>query len=358
MSSSAAAISEFGNSSPGMGVRTPYLFVNDYVFDALDARNLRYDCSLEDGMSPGVTSANQFVFPYTADNGASSGWLYLSDTVKSIITHLKPHPGKWLIPAYPVFFIPQAEREQYNVSNPSYGNYGYGPKNQVNQGEGALGLSVDGKKASGMDYDLQNTLGLSSHEAAMTLLYNMKERYYGNRVPMTYVIHGRFKGYGLKEFIDSALTYSDVRFVTASQLIDWMESPVGLDGSGSVIIEDDDKKTDDDDKNPILNKVGTKRYGIIINKNPVTTTNSAEIKVKNQEQSQINLIVYDNLGSVVFETTGKSSETFVWNLKNKAGRFVGNGTYLVVAEAKSMGGKTYVYSAKLGIKREGIFPVF
>jgi len=53
----------------------------------------------------------------------------------------------------------------------------------------------------------------------------------------------------------------------------------------------------------------------------------------------------------VFETNGKNTDTFVWNLKNKAGRFVGNGSYLVVAQGKGLNGKVYAYSAKLGVKR-------
>jgi hypothetical protein len=53
----------------------------------------------------------------------------------------------------------------------------------------------------------------------------------------------------------------------------------------------------------------------------------------------------------LFETSGKSTDTFSWHLTNKAGRSVGNGSYLIVVEAKGMSGKTFVYSTKVGVKK-------
>lgn len=221
------------------GVRSPYLYVSDYVFDALDELNLRYDCSIEEGMSEGITSPNGFVWPYTADGGATPGWRYLADTVGTIPNTLTSHPGKWVIPAYPLFWIPDSLRTQYGITRADYDKY----KNdngtlQTNGGKGEMGVSLDGTKVSGLDYDAWYVQRWSGHELAMTLLYNLKLRLAGNRVPMTFCIHSNYydnnpdRLAGLKEFIDSALTYPDVRFVTGNQLIDWMENPVGLDGTG------------------------------------------------------------------------------------------------------------------------------
>jgi hypothetical protein len=172
----------------------------------------------------------------------------------------------------------------------------------------------------------------------MTLLYNFKERYYGNRVPMTYVIHGRFNGYGLQEFIDSVLAlnpdgtprYPDARFVTGKQLIDWMENPVGLDGTDNTSVRP--KKRDD------------KRYGIMLENNIVSE--SIKINLKAPESAKITrVIIFDNIGNIVFEGGN------VWNLKNKAGRNVANGAYLVFVEAVGVSGKAYRYQTKLGVKR-------
>jgi M6 family metalloprotease-like protein/uncharacterized repeat protein (TIGR02543 family) len=78
----------------------------------------------------------------------------------------------------------------------------------------------------------------------------------------------------------------------------------------------------------------------------------AKFEVKTAKPSQINLQISDNLGNVVFETSGKSSDKFIWELTNKAGRFVANGSYLVIAEAVEKGsGRVYVYYSKVGVKR-------
>jgi len=56
---------------------------------------------------------------------------------------------------------------------------------------------------------------------------------------------------------------------------------------------------------------------------------------------KVSFVVYDMTGNIVANQNGK-----VWDLRNSAGRFVANGTYLVVVEC----GNEY-YSAKIGVKR-------
>jgi len=41
----------------------------------------------------------------------------------------------------------------------------------------------------------------------------------------------------------------------------------------------------------------------------------------------------------------------VWNLTNPNGRFVANGTYIIIAETTGISGRTYRYSARLGVRR-------
>jgi len=96
-------------------------------------------------------------------------------------------------------------------------------------------------------------------------------------------------------------------------------------------------------------KTSNNRYGILIEKTPVSDL--AEISVITPEPAQITLKISDNLGNVVYSANGRNDETFVWDLTNKAGRFVANGTYLVVVEAKSMSGQLLLYQSKLGVKR-------
>ena len=61
---------------------------------------------------------------------------------------------------------------------------------------------------------------------------------------------------------------------------------------------------------------------------------------------RVSFVVYDMTGNVVFNGNGRT-----WDLRNSAGRFVANGTYLVIAEVRGASGKVYAYSARLGVKR-------
>jgi hypothetical protein len=79
------------------------------------------------------------------------------------------------------------------------------------------------------------------------------------------------------------------------------------------------------------------------------------------------VIVYDALGNVVYEGVGANhhlpnssnrgalrandDSPLRWDLRNTSGRYVANGTYLVVVEVKGRDGKTRLHSARLGIKR-------
>jgi len=61
---------------------------------------------------------------------------------------------------------------------------------------------------------------------------------------------------------------------------------------------------------------------------------------------RVSFVVYDMTGNVVANVNGKA-----WGLKNNAGRFVANGTYLVIVEATGKAGKVSIYSEILGVKR-------
>ena len=100
-------------------------------------------------------------------------------------------------------------------------------------------------------------------------------------------------------------------------------------------------------------RVHDSRYGIIITPNPANDV--ARISVITPEPAQINLRVLDNLGNTVFASTGAFSaggnvEPIVWNLTNTAGRFVANGTYLVIVQARGISGRVYNYQSKIGVR--------
>jgi len=102
-------------------------------------------------------------------------------------------------------------------------------------------------------------------------------------------------------------------------------------------------------------KKSDNRYGIKFAVNPVS--DKAEINVvlpNNEKATETKIVIYDMTGNVVWAGASTGSATggaFVWDLRNPAGRFVTNGTYLVIAEAKDRNGRTHRYSAKLGVRR-------
>jgi len=92
------------------------------------------------------------------------------------------------------------------------------------------------------------------------------------------------------------------------------------------------------------------RFGIILEN--VVSSDFARFEVKTPNASLVNIHIMDNLGNTVFETNGRNNDVFVWNLTNNAGRFVGSGTYLIIAEAIDiMSGQVYVHYAKIGVRR-------
>jgi hypothetical protein len=96
-------------------------------------------------------------------------------------------------------------------------------------------------------------------------------------------------------------------------------------------------------------KKSDKKHGIIIDKNPATG-DFAEIKIRTPERAETRVTVYDNVGNVVFEAVTREDKV-VWDLRNSTGRNVVNGTYLVVAQVRGSSGKTYMYSANIGVSR-------
>jgi uncharacterized repeat protein (TIGR02543 family) len=97
-------------------------------------------------------------------------------------------------------------------------------------------------------------------------------------------------------------------------------------------------------------------YGIFLERNIVA--NPTTILVRTPESATANIVILDNLGNTVFVANNVETKCFaypncgiIWNLTNFAGRFVANGTYLIIVEAKGNSGKSYRYSARIGVQR-------
>ncbi|MCL2845693.1 MAG: C10 family peptidase [Chitinivibrionia bacterium] len=118
------------------------------------------------------------------------------------------------------------------------------------------------------------------------------------------------------------------------------------------------------------NRLHDSRYGILLES--AIVSDLARISVIIPEPAQINLRIMDNLGNVVFSADGVGAgvarpenrtngdlggqtpplhNAIVWNLTNLAGRFVANGTYLIIVEATGISGRRFTYSSRIGVNR-------
>ena len=94
------------------------------------------------------------------------------------------------------------------------------------------------------------------------------------------------------------------------------------------------------------------RYGIRFAQNPVSDIAEISVILPNNERAvETKIVIYDMTGNVVFASTASTGSATNWDLRNSAGRFVANGTYLVIAEVKDRNRRVYTYSARLGVRR-------
>jgi flagellar hook assembly protein FlgD len=93
------------------------------------------------------------------------------------------------------------------------------------------------------------------------------------------------------------------------------------------------------------------RVGIMLSSSVVSDKVEMTLRLENNERvAQTKVVIYDNVGNMVFEAVTREDK-LVWDLRNSVGRNVANGSYLIVAQVRGSSGKTWGYSAKLGVRR-------
>jgi hypothetical protein len=93
------------------------------------------------------------------------------------------------------------------------------------------------------------------------------------------------------------------------------------------------------------------KHGILLKSNIVSENVQMRIILPNSDKvCETKIIIYDNIGNVVFNETKNSTDVY-WNLTNAFGRKVFNGSYLITAQIKGVSGKVYLYSSKVGVKK-------
>ena len=112
-----------------------------------------------------------------------------------------------------------------------------------------------------------------------------------------------------------------------------------------------------DGSSSIVKPKPDRRFGIMFAQNPVSDKVEIVVVLPDGRPRAVapTVVIYDMTGNVVFRRgdcpQSPANNAITWDLRNTAGRFVANGTYLVIAEVKDRNGRTHRYSARLGVKR-------
>lgn len=207
------------------GFRAPRLETNDNMYQVLSDFQFTYDSSLEDGFQDSVIGTN-FFWPYKLDNAGGEGWEELIAMAQEggnpnvVREPLNQYPEIWEIPISP-YMVPDS-LDAIMALRQSWHTLG-------------------SKKITGFDYNIFTLMTLNTTDMGEIMKYTLDKRLEGNRAPLMLGFHsdnygaGSAQNQGIFNLIQYALTQPDVRFVTSMQLIEWMENPVGLNGSLSTI---------------------------------------------------------------------------------------------------------------------------
>ena len=203
------------------GFRAPRLEINDSLFQVLSELGYLYDTSLEDGYQDSIDGTN-FSWPFKLKDGGGEGWdhkiaMSLLDALPTNdLEELKSYPNLWEIPLSPLIMTDSLSAL-------------FGLRKTWHK--------VETNKITGFDWNVWDG-GFNTNDFGVILKTTLDKRLEGNRAPFMVGLHSdNYFAYGDKnngvfEFIEYALSKPDVRFVTAQELIAWIEQPVGLDGEG------------------------------------------------------------------------------------------------------------------------------
>ncbi len=239
------------------GFRTPRLEYSEGTFQVLAERGFTYDCSIEEGSEEGQDGTNYY-WPYTLDNGSIADSLQVEWSTGKDDWGYKTcgkTAGLFELPVYNYLVVPDSLAERYGVKtglrDSAFAHIDYFDK--------------DNGRWTGFDYNLiasyeNGGLQMDSITFLSTFKFSLDQRLdaKANRVPFTLGMHTDYyfpedaaedaKMYpnitpaqrrgAIEEFVKYALTKPEVRFVTAAQMVAWMQNPVGLDGTvGDVSID-------------------------------------------------------------------------------------------------------------------------
>ena len=213
-----------------VGFRSPFLGYNDNLFSALQNTGFRYDCSVSEGLQEDQDGTN-FFWPYTLDEGSPGDALTAEDNNRSPIGS---HPGLWEVPTHVLIAPPDEVCEKYGCEK--------GLRAKLKKLDPSFN-EADGK-IPGLDWNLWSTCEMSKEEFVATFKYTLDLRLKGNRSPLCICFHSDIYADGyddpmpnasaedrrdaFKACLEYSISISEVRCVSAAQLVEWMEDPSTL----------------------------------------------------------------------------------------------------------------------------------
>ncbi len=217
-----------------VGFRAPFLLYNNAMFQSLKSKNFLYDCSIEDGYDSHFDGTN-FRWPYQLDEGSAShneNWYGNPDNEKHVsVGSIK---GLWELPNH-VLMIPRTGKE-----SKKYGIKGNLWKRMIKKIP-----YLSEHKITGFDYNIWSEAELNKDEFLGILKYNLDLRLSGNRAPFMLGAHTQYytdewanqhapnatkdeMREVISEFIDYALSKSQVRIRPAIDIINWCNNPTPI----------------------------------------------------------------------------------------------------------------------------------
>ncbi|HUG09746.1 MAG TPA: polysaccharide deacetylase family protein [Opitutaceae bacterium] len=204
------------------GFRTPFLEHNPATFVALEALGFTYDTTLEEGEEPDQDGRSH-VWPYTLHDGSPGNARWAKQTGAPAVGS---HPSLWEVPIHVLMIPSDADCERYGVKPGLRARVGAALK--IGYGGGS-GEPAD--RITGLDWNVLEAAKCEGPEFLAILKHTLDLRLEGNRAP--FMIGGHTALYpssnlarrrAIEEFVDYALSKSEVRFVTPIQLVEWMRS--------------------------------------------------------------------------------------------------------------------------------------
>jgi peptidoglycan/xylan/chitin deacetylase (PgdA/CDA1 family) len=210
------------------GFRAPFLEFNDNLFKAIQRSNIQYDTSIQEGAQEDQLTGQHY-WPYTLDHVSPGNEVMVKWGVSEPLGN---YPGLWELPVYP-FIVPDDDAVKQYGLNYSLRDVAASRSENFFKSHG---------KITGFDYNLLYLFKFNKDEVLAILKHTLDLRLLGNRCPMLLGMHTgiyhdkrtdldmppKVRREIVEEFIDYALSKSDVRFVRFDQVLQWLKSPSPL----------------------------------------------------------------------------------------------------------------------------------